>query len=75
MRDPIHPKRQILDLSKLKIITNDNFKIGIDYMNTIQKTFVEKGENGVYQHLLLFPQCSQNFLSQNHKNFSFHSIW
>ena len=32
------------------------------------KIVVGKGENAVYQHFLLFPQCFQSFLSQHWEN-------
>ena len=55
------PKRQILDSSKLKKITDDNFKFdrnGKEVSKQVKNTAGE-GENACYEQFLLFPQCFQ----------------
>ena len=53
------PHRKILDLSKLKAFTDDNFKVAqmVQFYFHMVENFVGKGENAGYQHFLLFPQC------------------
>ena len=58
------PKRQILDLSKLKAIADDNFKFdenGRKFFRRVENT-VGKGEIARYEQFLLFPQCFQKAL-------------
>ena len=53
------PKRQILDISKLKEFADDNFKFyenGRKLLKRIENT-VGKGEIARYENFLLFPQC------------------
>ena len=55
------PKRPILDSSKLKEITDDNFKFdknGGKFSERLENT-VEKGEIARYAQFLLFPQSFQ----------------
>ena len=61
--DPLKPfpKRQILDLSKLKEFADDNFKFdenGRKFFRRVENT-VGKGEIARYEQFLLFPQCFQ----------------
>ena len=53
------PKRQILDSSKPKQFTDDNFELdgsGRKVSKRVENT-VEKGEIARYEQFLLFPQC------------------
>ena len=53
------PKRQILDSTKLKDFTDDNFKFdenGEKFSKRVENT-VGKGEIARYEQFLLFPQC------------------
>ena len=55
------PKQTILDSSKLKEVTDDNFKVdenGRKLSKQVEKT-VRKGEIAHYEQFLLFPQCFQ----------------
>ena len=55
------PNQQILDSSKLKEFTNDNFNFdenGRQFFKWVENT-VEKGEIVHYKQFLLFPQCFQ----------------
>ena len=55
------PKRLILNSSKLKEFTDDNFKFdknGEKFSKGAQNT-VGKGEIALYEQFLLFPQCFQ----------------
>ena len=55
------PKRTILDSSKLKKVTDDNFKDdenGRKFSKWVENT-VGKGEIARYEQFLLFPQCFQ----------------
>ena len=55
------PKRQILDSTKLKEFTDDNFKFdenGIKSSMRMENT-MGKGEIARYEQFLLFPQCFQ----------------
>ena len=55
------PKRQILDTSKLKEFTDDNFKFdenGEKFSKRVENT-VGKGEIACYEQFLLLPQCFQ----------------
>ena len=54
-------KRSILDLSKLKEIANDNFKVddyGTKFSKRVENT-VGKGEIARYEQFLLSPHCFQ----------------
>ena len=54
-------RRQILDSSKLKEFTDDNFKFdenGRKLSKRVENT-VGKGEIARYEQFLLFPQCFQ----------------
>ena len=54
-------KDNILDLSKLKALADDNlyvYQISKFALGRIEN-IVGKGENAGYQHFLLFPQCFQ----------------
>ena len=53
------PKQQILDSSKLKKFTDDNFKFyenGRKFSKRVENTG-GKGEIARYEQFLLFPQC------------------
>ena len=53
------PKRQILDPSKLKEFTEDNFEFydkGRKFPRWVENT-VGKGETARHEQFLLFPQC------------------
>ena len=53
------PRRQILDSSKLKEYSGDNFKLnenGRKFSEQVENT-VGKGEIARYEQFLLFPQC------------------
>ena len=55
------PKRQILDSSKLKEFSDENFKFdenGRRFSKRVENT-VGKGEIARYEQFLLFPQCFQ----------------
>ena len=56
-------KRQILDSSKLKEFTDDNFKFEKKndkmFLKQVQDTG-GKGETARYEQFLLFPQCFQD---------------
>ena len=55
------PKRQILDISKLKEFADDNFKLdknGRKFSKRVENT-VGKGEIARNEQFLLFPQCFQ----------------
>ena len=55
------PKRQILDLSKLKEFADDNFKFeenGVKFSKWLDNT-VGKGEIARYEQFLLFSLCFQ----------------
>ena len=55
------PKRQVLDLSKLKDFADDNFKYnenGRKFSKRVENT-VGKGEIARYEQFLLFPRCFQ----------------
>ena len=55
------PYHKILGLSKFKTFADD--KINVTYKQKPfvkwEETIVGKGENAVFQHFLLFPQCFQ----------------
>ena len=56
------PKRQILDSSKLKDLTDNNFKFDENDSKSIQmgrKTLWGKRGIARYEQFLLFPQCFQ----------------
>ena len=56
-----NPKGQILDTSKLKEFTDNNFNLnenGRNFSKRVENT-VGKGEIAHYEHFLLFPQCFQ----------------
>ena len=55
------PKQTILDSSKLKEVTDNNFKVdenGRKLSKRVENT-VGKGEIARYEHFLLFPLCFQ----------------
>ena len=55
------PKCQIIDSSKLKEFTDNNFKFdenGRELFKWVENT-VGKGEIARYEQFLLFPQCFQ----------------
>ena len=55
------PNHKILNWSKLKAFADDKIKVlemTIFVFDRV-KDIVEKGENAVYQHFLLFQQCFQ----------------
>ena len=61
------PKRQILDCSKLKEPSDDNFKFdenGRKFSKRVENT-VGKGEIAHYEQFLLFPQCFQKTCNAN----------
>ena len=67
-------RRQILDSSKLKEFTDDNFKFeenGRKLSKRVENT-VGKGEIARYEQFLLFPQC---FLHIQRTFCHFHQIW
>ena len=52
---------KILDWSKLKALADNKIKV-LEKLKIIlgrKENIVRKGENAVYQHFLLFPQCFQ----------------
>ena len=53
------PNDKIMDRSKLKAFADDNFSLAliIWFVCSTVENIVEKGENAVYQHFLLFQQC------------------
>ena len=60
---------QILDSSKLKEFTDDNFKLegnGGDFSKQVENT-VEKGEIAHYKQFLLFPHCYKKSVLQTCK--------
>ena len=64
------PKRQILDSSKLKEFSDDNFKFdenGRKLSKWVENT-VGKGEIARYEQFLFFPQCFQNTCSETREN-------
>ena len=56
-----HSRRQILDSSKLKEFTDDNFKFDKNgrKLSKWEENTVGKGEIARYEQFLLFPQCFQ----------------
>ena len=62
------PSNKILDQSNMKDFADD--KINMTYkMNFVierVENIVRKGENAVYQHLLLLPQCFKRPLCQGY---------
>ena len=55
------PKQQILDSSKVKEFSDDNFKFGKNsrkFSEQVEKS-VGIGEIADYEQFLLFPQCFQ----------------
>ena len=53
------PNDNILDMTKLKAFADDKLKVvkmEIFIFDRVENT-VGKGENAVYKHFLLFPQC------------------
>ena len=53
------PNDKSLDTSRLKAFEDDNLniaKMAIFLFDRLENTF-GKGENAIYQHFLLFPQC------------------
>ena len=61
MEERVNPLQndEILDVTKLKALADDKLNIGkmtISLFDRIQNT-EGKGENAVYHHFLLFPQC------------------
>ena len=59
------PKRQILDSSKLKEFSDDNFKLdgnGRTSSKSVENT-VENGEIACHEQFLLFLQCFQKTCS------------
>ena len=64
------PKQQILDSSRLKEFTDDNFKFhenGRKFSKWVENT-VGKREIARDEQFLLFPQCFQKILRQTRKN-------
>ena len=55
------PNDEILDLSKLKAFADDDLNVyqKLKFALGRVENIVGKGENAVYQHFLLFPQCFQ----------------
>ena len=55
------PKRQILDCSKLKEFSGNNFKFDENgsKFSKREENPMEDGEIAGYEHFLLFPQCFQ----------------
>ena len=54
------PNNKILDMTKLTAFADDKLnvaKLMISILNRVENT-VGKGKNAVYQHFLLFLQCS-----------------
>ena len=53
------PNDKILDVTKLKAFADDKLKVAkmrISLIDRVENT-MEKGENAVHQHFLLFPLC------------------
>ena len=64
----LFPKRQILDVSKLKKFADDNFKFdenGGKFFKLVENT-VEKGVIARYEKFVLFQQCFQKNLYFRH---------
>ena len=55
------PNDKILGSFNLKTFADDKVNVTekINFVLETVKNIVEKGENAVYQHFLLFPQCFQ----------------
>ena len=68
MRVNSSPNDKILDSSKLKEFTDDNFKFdenGRKLSKRVKNT-VGKGEIACYEQFILFPQCFQKNLYCRH---------
>ena len=61
------PKRQILDFSKLRKLTDNNSKFDENSAKFSYRTenTVGKGEIARYEQFLLFPQCFQKTCTAN----------
>ena len=59
------PIDNISDLTKLTALADDKFNVVkmINFLLGRIENIEEKGENAVYQHFLLFPQCFQKATS------------
>ena len=53
------PNNKILDVTKLKAFADNKIKVTKMTISLYERVenYVGKGENAVYQHFLLFPQC------------------